>query len=246
MTDYTNYKHIEGLAAIGRLGNVLRVDFNPHKVCSFNCRYCGVGQTTRKIIDREEFYPVEDVCGEIRACVEENGKPDYVMLTGSGEPTLYSGFGRLARAIKEAFPGLKATIYTNGSLLHRREVRDEVSVCDLVMVNLNTVDERAFQRICRPHKEVALERLIGGIRQFREEYAGPLWMDVVLVKGINDSEEGLQRLIDTVTDIGPDLYRVRTVRQPVEGVTEPVSGEFAARLEQKWRDLPFEIEYLLP
>ena len=245
MTDGVNYKYVKGIIAIDRLGDVLRVDFNPHKVCSFSCRYCGVGPTTRKIIDREEFYPVEDVFSEIRDYVEENGKPDYVMLTGSGEPTLYSGFGRLARTIKETFPGLRSTIYTNGSLLHRREVRDEVSVCDLVMINLNAVDERAFQKICRPHKEVALDRLISGIKQFREEYAGPLWMDVILVKGINDSEEGLERLIDTVMDIGPDLYRVRTVRQAVENVMEPVSVEFAERLEQKWRDLPFEIEYAL-
>jgi hypothetical protein len=70
-------------------------------------------------------------------------------------------------------------------------------------------------------------------------------MDVILVRGINDSEEGLDRLMDTVMDIGPDLYRVRTVGQAVEDMAEPVSAEFAERLEQKWRDLPFEIEYAL-
>jgi wyosine [tRNA(Phe)-imidazoG37] synthetase (radical SAM superfamily) len=222
---------------------VLGVDFSPHKVCSFNCRYCGVGPTTRRTLDREAFYPVEDVFGEVQGYIEENGEPDYCILTGSGEPTLYSGFGRLAGALGESFPGVGRTIYTNGSLLHRADVRDEVSVCDLVMINLNTVDERTFRRICRPHPEVELDRLIGGVKQFRQEYTGPLWMDVVLVKGVNDSEDALEGLVSAVTDIGPDLFRVRTVRQPVEGVAEPVSAQLGERLKERWRDLPFEVEY---
>lgn len=236
-----SYKFVKGTNDIGGLGSVLGVDFSPHKVCSFNCMYCGVGPTTRKIFDREEFYPVEDVFDEIRDYVEKNSKPDYVMLTGSGEPTLYSGFGRLAKAIKEAFPDIKPTIYTNGSLLHYQDVRDQVSLCDLVMINLNTVDEVTFRRICRPHKKVVLDSVIDGIKQFRAQYTGLLWMDVVLVKGINDSEEALEGLMDTVMGIGPDLYRVRTVRQTVEGRVEPVSAEFGERLKKKWENVPLEI-----
>jgi wyosine [tRNA(Phe)-imidazoG37] synthetase (radical SAM superfamily) len=225
------------------LGNVLRVDFNPLKVCSFSCVYCGVGPTTRKTFEREAFYPVEDVFGEVRDYIEENGAPDYVMLTGNGEPTLYSGFGELAQAIKRAFPGVKLTLYTNGSLFYLQEVRDEVALCDLVMINLNSVEERAFRRICRPHKEATLERVVSGIEQFRQAYTGPLWMDVVFVKGVNDSEEGLEGLMRTVLDIRPDLYRVRTMRAPVGSVAEPVSSEFKEILQGRWKDLPLEIVY---
>jgi wyosine [tRNA(Phe)-imidazoG37] synthetase (radical SAM superfamily) len=238
-----SYKFVKGVNEIGGLGSVLGVDFSPHKVCSFNCMYCGVGPTTRKIIDREEFYPVEDVFDEIRDHIEKNGEPDYVMLTGSGEPTLYSGFGRLAETIQEAFPNAKPTLYTNGSLFHHQDVRDQVSLCDLVMINLNAVDETVFRRICRPHREVALGSMIDGIKQFRAQYTGPLWMDVVLVKGVNDSEEMLERLMDTVMDIKPDLYRVRTVRQAVEGKVEPVSSEFGEHLKEKWENIPLEIAY---
>jgi wyosine [tRNA(Phe)-imidazoG37] synthetase (radical SAM superfamily) len=228
---------------MGPLGSVLGVDFSPHKVCSFNCAYCGLGPTTRKIFDREAFYPVEDVFDEIRDHIEKNGELDYIMLTGSGEPTLYTGFGRLAQTIKETFPNVKLTLYTNGSLLHRQDVRDEVSRCDLAMINLNTVDETAFRRICMPHKGVALGSMIDGIKQFRAQYTGPLWMDVVLVKGVNDSEEVLERLMNTVVDIGPDLYRVRTVMQAIEGRVEPVSPEFGQALKKKWENIPLEIAY---
>ncbi len=240
-----NYEFVTGVYDSSGLGSVLGVDFSPHKVCSFNCMYCGVGPTTRKIIDREEFYPVEDVFDEIRDYVEKNDAPDYVMLTGSGEPTLYSGFGRLAGAVKDAFPGLKSAIYTNASLFYRQDVRDQVSLCDLTIVNLNTVDDGTFRRICRPHSKVDLERVLDGIKQFKAQYAGPLWIDVVLVKGVNDSEEALDSLMDTVTDIGPALFRVRTVRQEVEGKVEAVSPAFGESLKEKWENAPFEIVYAL-
>jgi wyosine [tRNA(Phe)-imidazoG37] synthetase (radical SAM superfamily) len=245
MADRIDHEYVRGTNRIGRLGDVLGVDFSPYKVCSFNCRYCGVGPTTRKTLDREAFYPVEDVFGQVRDYIEENGEPDYCLLTGSGEPALYSGFGRLATAIKESFPDVRQTIYTNGSLLHRADVRDEVAVCDLVMINLNAAEERAFRRICRPHPGVELDRLVGGIKQFRQQYDGPVWMDAVLVKGINDSEDVLEGLMGAVVDIGPDLFRVRTVRQPVEGVAEPVPAELAGWLKERWGDAPFEVEYAL-
>ncbi len=238
-----NYQHIMGVNTVPGLGEVLRVDFNPLKVCSFNCVYCGVGATTRKIFEREEFYPVQDVLSEVRDYIQENGEPDYIMLTGNGEPTLYSGFGRLAEAIKEALPNVKLTIYTNGSLFYLPGVRDEVALCDLVMINLNSVDERAFRRVCRPHKEATLERVLGGIKQFKQDYTGPVWMDVVFVKGVNDSDEALEGLMSTVLDIGPDLYRVRTMREPLGNVAQPVAGEFKEVLKEKWDGLPLEIVY---
>ncbi len=240
-----SYKFVTDVYESGGMGSVLGVDFSPHKVCSFNCTYCGVGPTTRKTLDREEFYPVKDVFDEIRDYVEQNDAPDYVMLTGSGEPTLYSGFGRLAGAVKDAFPGLKSAIYTNASLFHRQDVRDQVALCDLIIVNLNTADDRTFRKICRPHSKVALDRVIDGIKQFKAQYAGPLWMDVVLVKGVNDSEEALDALMDTVTDIRPALFRVRTVRHEVEGKVEAVSPALGERLKEKWGNAPFEIVYAL-
>ncbi len=238
-----SYKFVRDVYEMGGLGSVLGVDFSPHKVCSFNCMYCGVGTTTRKILDREDFYPAQDVLDEIKDYIKKNGEPDYAMLTGSGEPTLYSGFGQLAETIKEAFPNIKLTIYTNGSLLHRQDVRDQVALCDLVMINLNTIDEETFRRICRPHKKATLDSVIDGIKQFKAQYTGPVWMDVVLVTGVNDSEMGLEELMTTVMDIKPNLFRVRTVRQPIEGKVEPVSAEFGEHLKNKWKNIPLEIAY---
>ena len=96
------YRYIKGVMD-GPSGKTMRVDFNPFKTCSFNCVYCVLGLTTEMTTERREFYPVGEVFAEIRRHIEENGKPDAILLTGSGEPALYSGFGDLAMRIKEAY-----------------------------------------------------------------------------------------------------------------------------------------------
>jgi len=94
------------------LGMTLGVDFSPKKTCSFDCVYCG-SPTTRKIMEREKFCPPEEVVAAIRSHLAEHELPKAFLLTGSGEPTLYSGFGEMVRALRAAFPAVICTLYTS-------------------------------------------------------------------------------------------------------------------------------------
>ena len=58
-------------------------------------------------------------------------KPDYITLSGSGEPTLYSRTGELIGRIK-SMTDTPVAVLTNGSLLWRGEVRGELLDADLV------------------------------------------------------------------------------------------------------------------
>ncbi|UCD93536.1 MAG: radical SAM protein [Candidatus Zixiibacteriota bacterium] len=243
MANSDNYRYVKGVGKSDRLGDVLSVDFSPVKVCSFDCIYCGLGRTTDKTLQRRAFYPVEEVFDEIRDWVSHNSPPDYVLLTGSGEPTLYTELGRLVRLVKSGFPGVKSYIYSNGSLLYYEDVRKDISAFDLIMINLNTDDEDTFQRICRPHHDTGLDRVIDGIKQLRKEYTGPLWMDVILVKGVNTQVSALENLMDTIADIAPERCIFRLPRSAAGKESQWVRVEIPESLKRKWRNLPFEVVY---
>jgi wyosine [tRNA(Phe)-imidazoG37] synthetase (radical SAM superfamily) len=87
-----------------RLGRSLGVNTIPHKVCSYSCRYCQVGRTTRFSVERQPFYPAEPTQDAVRARLAElrdQGEPcDYVTVVPDGEPTLDSGLGRCIRLLK--------------------------------------------------------------------------------------------------------------------------------------------------
>jgi wyosine [tRNA(Phe)-imidazoG37] synthetase (radical SAM superfamily) len=230
------------------LGSMIGVDFSPKKVCSFDCVHCGVGMnTTRKTMERELFYSVEEVVAAVDAYMAENEAPDAFFLTGSGEPTLYSGYGKMVGTLRAKYPDVVCTIYTNGSLLSDPHVRQEVAECDPVMGNLNTIDEAAFARLSRPDRAASLKETIEGFRALRQELTTQkLWLDGVFLKGVNDDPESLRGLGKTLVDIGPDLYIVRTAPRVIEGLPERVDPSFRSVVEAAWAAHGFPVRFLLP
>lgn len=230
------------------LGQMLGVDFSPKKVCSFDCVYCGVGMsTTRKTMNRELFHPVEDVVAAVDAYMIGNEHPDAFFLTGSGEPTLYAGYGELVRTLRAKYPDVVCTIYTNGSLLGDPEVRRELAACDPIMGNLNTVDPATFARLSRPERAVSVEKTIEGFKVLRRELTTQkLWMDGVFLRGVNDDPEGLRALGRTIAEIRPDLYVVRTAPREMAGLSERVDASFRAVVEAAWADVDVPMRFFLP
>lgn len=230
------------------LGSVVGVDFSPKKVCSFDCIYCGVGMnTTKKTMEREMFHPVGDVLEAIARHVEEHETPDTFFLTGSGEPMLYSGFGEMATALKETYPGAALTVYTNGSLLTDPDVRQEIALCDPIQGNLDTADEGTFLRLSRPHRDALLRDRLEGYRTLKDELTGrKLWLHGVFIKDESDDPENLRTLGEALAEIEPDLYIVRTTRRTIEGLCEPVDAGFRTVVEEAWRRFAFPVRYSLP
>jgi wyosine [tRNA(Phe)-imidazoG37] synthetase (radical SAM superfamily) len=239
---------IDGPTPHPMLGTVVGVDFSPKKVCSFDCIYCGVGMnTTKKTMEREMFHPVGDVLEAIARHVEEHGTPDTFFLTGSGEPMLYSGFGEMAAALKETYPDASLTVYTNGSLLTDQNVRREIAQCDPIQGNLDTVDERTFLRLSRPHRDASLRDRLDGYRMLKDELTGQrLWLHGVFVKGESDDPKGLRALGEVIAEIDPDLCVVRTTRRTIEGLCEPVDAGFRTVVERAWDRFDFPVRYSLP
>ena len=234
------YKFVKGFKENSRFGKVLSVNFNPFKVCNYNCIYCGTGPTTDKTIERKEFYPPEEIFREIRNYIELNGEPDYVWITGFGEPTLYASFKQLSMLIKRLYPNMKIGISTNGSLLCRKDVREDFLICDLILIEIVSVFQNEFTKICRQHEGIYLEELIEGVKLFRKSFKGELIVVSVFLEGINDNQKNLQGLKKLVLELQPDKFLLKNFA--CKGY-KSLDGEFKKVAQNTFSDLPFEVIY---
>ena len=222
--------HVYGPVPSRRLGRSLGVDLVPFKVCSFDCIYCQLGPTTTKTLSREEYVPVEQLVADVRAALADDARPDYITLAGSGEPTLHIYLDEIIVRIKK-LTDIPVALLTNGSLFFRRDVRQDAALADVVLPSLDAPDGELFRRINRPHPGIEFARLVGGLVRFREEYAGEIWLEVFLLKGINDAEAHVARFNAHIERIRPDRIHLNTaVRPAAEANVRPVAREDMARL----------------
>jgi wyosine [tRNA(Phe)-imidazoG37] synthetase (radical SAM superfamily) len=198
-----------------RLGRSLGVDPVPFKTCNWNCVYCQLGRTAPPTGERREYVPVDGIVAEVRTAVETQGEDaiDWITFVGSGETTLHSGLGRMLRGVR-AVTSLPIAVLTNGSLLHLPEVREELSGADAVLPSLDAGTEDLYLRVNRPQPGFTFERLVDGLVAFRAEYAGWLWVEVMLVRGLNDTDEALESLAAVLRRVAPDEVHVNVPTRP--------------------------------
>jgi wyosine [tRNA(Phe)-imidazoG37] synthetase (radical SAM superfamily) len=207
-----------------RLGRSLGVSPIPPKTCSYSCVYCQLGRTNRLEIEGKSFYPKEEIFSEI-AEIALDSNPDYITFVGDGEPTLCKDLGWLINKTKSELRAPVAVI-TNGSLLSYEDVRRDLLEADIILPTLDAGTERIFRRINRPHKDIKFYDLLCGLRDFRREFSGRIWLEVMLVNGLNDSGEELLNIKNAVDLIQPDrIYVVTPIRPPAESWVEPPSPE---------------------
>ena len=216
------FQYLFGPVPSRRLGLSLGVDLVPYKVCSYDCIYCEVGPTTVKTVERKEYVPLEEVKAELEAFRSLGIETDYITFSGFGEPTLHSGLGELIQWIRERFDQPIAVL-TNGSLLKDPRVREELMGAHVVLPNLDAGTPRVFDMINRPHPRVSFHEMVEGIKTFTREFPGEMWLEIVLVRGINDNREELEALAKLVREIDPARIQLNTVVRPPAHGGEPLS-----------------------
>ncbi len=198
-----------------RLGQSLGVDPLPLKVCNWNCIYCQLGRTVPLTNERREYFPRETILAEVREALasQKPGAIDWVTLVGSGETTLHAGIGWLIRNIK-ALTEIPVSVITNGSLFYLPEVREELSAADAVLASLDAGNARLYRRVNRPVAGLRFDLLLGGLLAFRTEYRGRLWIEVMLMKDVNDQDDSLKEISAILERIRPDQVHISVPSRP--------------------------------
>lgn len=204
--------YVYGPVPSRRLGMSLGINIIPRKTCTCNCIYCQCGRTTRLTLTRRSFFPVREILQQVRTALKGK-RVDYLTFSGEGEPTLNKDLGRLIRLLKEEF-SIPVAVLTNSTLLFLPEVRRALYQADLVVPTLAAADQETFNRIHRPCGKLRIEKVIRGLETFRRFYRGRFWLEIMLVKGINDSPEHLMKLRRLAYRMKPDRVHLNTVVRP--------------------------------
>ena len=226
-------KSVYGPVPSRRLGQSLGIDPIPLKTCNWNCVYCQLGRTRPVVNERKDYVPPGEILAQVREALAVHApgetalasraqrRIDWVTFVGSGEPLLHASLGWLIRQVK-SLTELPVAVITNGSLLYLPEVREELAIADAVMPSLDAGTAKLYRQTNRPHPGATFERLFRGLKAFRQEYNGNLWVEVMLVKGLNDTEEALRDIATALRQIRPDEVHINLpTRPPAETWVQP-------------------------
>jgi wyosine [tRNA(Phe)-imidazoG37] synthetase (radical SAM superfamily) len=216
-----------------RLGRSLGVDLLPAgggKTCSFDCIYCQLGRTARRLAARAEFIPLSALGRELEGA---RGVPaDYVTFSGMGEPTLASNLGDALRLAREVL-GLPTAVLTNSSLMAREDVRRDLACADVVVAKLDAPDERLFRRINRPLPSLSLAEIVESIELFRTAYTGKLALQMMFVEANRDAAG---RMAAIAGRLSPDEVQINTPLRPCP--VTPLTADEIGAIQEEFRTLP--------
>jgi wyosine [tRNA(Phe)-imidazoG37] synthetase (radical SAM superfamily) len=233
---FVTRRYVFGPVPSRRLGRSLGVDVIPKKLCNLDCIYCEVGRTDKRAMRRMEYLPAADIVAEVREALATHPPIDYVTFSGSGEPTLNSALGEIIREVKQ-FTTIPIAVITNGTLLYLEEVRRDLQHADVVLPSLDCATMEMFQKLNRPHPKLTVGAIVEGLKTFREEYRGQIWLEILLVKGYNDSDQEILLLKEILNEIQPDKIQLNTVvRPPSESWAQPVDEERMKEIQQMLGD----------
>jgi len=208
-----------------RLGLSMGVDLLKYKTCNLDCVYCELGRTACLTTCRDRFVPRQKVLKEIEL---RRGEPfDHLTFAGSGEPTLSLDLGDIVAQAKEIVDSPVAVI-TNSTLLSSPSVRREVAAADVVLPSLDAASQAAFLAVNRPASGLYAKDMIQGLKDFRKEFSGEIWLEVMLVRGINEQEaEFIARAAESTQ---PDRIQLNTVVRPPAEPVQALSEEEMQRM----------------
>jgi len=202
-----------------RLGRSLGINNIPPKICSYSCVYCQLGRSLEMTAQRNVYYNPEELYQlvEIKVHNLRNNQEniDYLTIVPDGEPTLDKNLGSLIDLLKPL--GIKIAIITNSSLLHDPNVRMDVMKADWVSVKVDSLYEKTWKEIDRPHGKLKLDKILTGIQDLKKDFKGQLVSETMLVKGINDKPAQIKQVAQYLAGIQPSkVYLSIPTRPPAE------------------------------
>ena len=231
-----------------RLGHSLGINNIPPKACTYSCVYCQIGKTLKVCSQRQAFYGIDDLIGEVKAKVNQLGKSetkiDYLSFVPDGEPTLDINLGKYIDLLRPL--DIKIAVITNGSLLNRKDVREDLEKVDLVSLKIDAISRQTWLKTNRPHSSLDLKTILKGMLEFAQGFTGEIITETMLIKGMNESYQEIENIAKFLALLKPARSYISIPTRPT-AVKEilPASSEVLNMAYQLFKENLSNIEYLI-
>ena len=209
-------RYIYGPVKSRRLNYSLGVNLVSYKVCPFDCVYCQLKKTSDLTLTRKEYVKASIILSEIKQFLKdkpEDQELDYITLSGSGESLLNSKIKKIITGIKQ-ITSVPVAVITDSALLRDKKIRSEILGCDIILPSLDAVTQDVFERIDRPHASLNIKDIIEGLICLRKEFKGQIWLEIMLIKNINDEQGYIKKFKEVISKIKPDRIQLNSVARP--------------------------------
>jgi GTP 3',8-cyclase len=164
----------------GRTATDLRVSVTDK--CDLRCTYCMPAEGL-PWLPRAQLLTDDEIVRLVRIGVQRLGIRE-VRLTG-GEPLIRPGLPGLVERLAELTPRPRLSLTTNGVALARLAAPLAAAGLDRVNVSLDTLDPDLFRALTRRDRH---DRVIAGIDAALAAGLGPVKINTVLMRGVNEHE----------------------------------------------------------
>ena len=164
----------------GRVATDLRVSLTDR--CNLRCSYCMPAEgldwlPTEEVLTDDEVVRLIDIGVRLLGVRE-------VRFTG-GEPLVRRGLVDIVRRSHEIDPSVDLSLTTNALGLARTAQALREAGLDRVNVSLDTIRKDVFHEITRRDR---LDDVLAGLRAAQDAGLGPVKINAVLLRGVNDDE----------------------------------------------------------
>ncbi len=225
-----------------RFGISLGIDLSPSKKqCNFDCLYCELEGA--KTVDKMDIYPsVDEIIKEVKLNIQKH-KLDVITITCNGEPTLYPKLDELVDRLNEIKDNTKILILSNGSTIYKKDIFETLLKIDLVKLSLDCVSEKCFKKLDRQNKSVEIDKIVPSMIEFSQKTKNDFFIEVLFVKDLNDNEEELGLLYESLKKINPKRVDIGTIDRPPAYGVKPVSFDFLESVATKFIGLNTNIVF---
>lgn len=185
--------------------------------CNYQCYFChreGIERDSKSIFNNLDYEYLFSVC-------QEEFGWNEVSITG-GEPLMNKEVDKIIKNIHGK--GGKITIITNGELL--LEHKQIIPYIKRINLSLHTLDTDKYEHIIG--RKDKMDKILRNIAYIRNIYRDvDIRLNVVLTKGINDTEENIIELLNFAEKIGGSI---KFIELYTENKEEIVKLEYAEEI----------------
>ncbi|MBD3806901.1 radical SAM protein, partial [Sulfuricurvum sp.] len=177
-----------------RFGASLGIDLSAsHKQCNFDCLYCELAPAPT-MIHQSIVTPVSTIIKDLKNAFQKHPAIDVITITANGEPTMYPYLDTLVEQINTIKGEVQTLILSNSSCLSDPKLFKTLLKLDQVKLSLDAATPEVFKKIDRPADGIEIKTIIESIHRFSEVFQGKLFLEILFVKGVNDSASEIEAL----------------------------------------------------